>query len=460
MDWPVVLGLASIFVLVLANGFFVATEFSIVAVRKSRLDQLVEEGRMGATAARDVVTHLDSYIAATQFGITLASLALGWIGEPALAQVLEPLFAPLSGRLALITAHGVSIGVAFAFITGLHIVIGELAPKGLALQRPEMTALWVAQPIRLFHVVFRWPISALNTVGGAALRIFGLEPASGREMVHSVEELRLLVTGMQQAGVVDATEARIARRAFAFGELTAGAVMTPRIDIEAVAVTSTLEELMVRAESTRYSRWPVFEGSLDNVIGIMHVRDLFKHRRERADAFVLRACMRVPLLVPEQKYAGELLEEMRSKRRHIAVVIDEYGGTAGLVTHDNLLAALVGPIDSRPPIDAASAQERLEPDGSLLLDGFTRVDEFLEVAGLRLDDDETEGVESLGGLIAAVLGRFPEVGEIVTIGGRRVRVEKRDGLRVETVRLLPMTSATDAPASGDVAGRSVHSVES
>jgi CBS domain containing-hemolysin-like protein len=204
---------------------------------------------------------------------------------------------------------------------------------------------------------------------------------------------------------------------------------------------------MVRAESTRYSRCPVYDGSFDNVVGIMHVRDLFKHRHERSDAFVLRASMRAPLLVPEQKYAAELLEEMRAKRRHIAVVIDEYGGTAGLVTHDDLLAALVGPIDSRPPIDAASAQERLDPDGSLLLDGFTRVDEFLEVAGLRLDDDETEGVESLGGLISAVLGRFPETGETVVIGNRVVRVEKRDGVRVETVRLLPRVAAPAASAS-------------
>ena len=358
------------------------------------------------------------------------------------------------------TAHGVAIGIAFAFITGLHIVMGELAPKGLALQRPESTALWVAQPIRLFHVIFKWPITALNTVGNAVLKLASLQAAAGHEMVHSVEELRLLVTGMQRAGVVDATEARIARRAFAFGELTAGAVMTPRIDIEAVPDSSTLEELMVRAESTRYSRWPVYDGSLDNVVGIMHVRDLFKHRHERSDVFVLRACMRVPLLVPEQKHAAELLEEMRAKRRHIAVVIDEYGGTAGLITHDDLLAALVGPIDSRPPIDAASAQERLEPDGSLLLDGFTRVDEFLEVAGLRLDEDETEGVETLGGLIAAVLGRFPEVGETVAIGNRAVRVEKRDSMRVGAVRLLPRAAARVASPTDDSARRSTQSTES
>src|SRR5215203_2338376 len=260
-------GLVAVFVLVLANGFFVATEFAIVAVRRSRLEQLVDEGRAGASAAKVVVGHLDAYIAATQFGITLASLALGWIGEPALAHLLEPAFVVLAGDFAPAAAHGVAIGVAFALITGLHIVIGELAPKGLALERPEMTTLWVARPIQVFHAIFKWPISALNAVGNGTLKLFGLAPASGHEMVHSVEELRLLVTGMQEAGVVDAAEARIARRAFGFGELTAGSLMTPRTEIEAVPVIATLEELLRIAETTRRHRLPVYEGSLDHVLG-------------------------------------------------------------------------------------------------------------------------------------------------------------------------------------------------
>jgi putative hemolysin len=437
MEWAATLGLASIFVLVLANGFFVATEFAIVAVRRSRLEQLVTEKRAGAAAAQDVVAHLDSYIAATQFGITLASLALGWIGEPALAHVLEPLFVPVLGGFGPAAAHAVAIGVAFALITGLHIVLGELAPKGLALQRPENTSLWVAQPIRIFHALFKWPITALNAVGNGTLRLFGLEATSGHEMVHSVEELRMLVTGMQEAGVVDATEARIARRAFAFGELTAGALMTPRTEVDAVSLKTRLDELLAKAESTRHSRLPVYDKSLDDVVGILRVRDLFKHRNDRPDAFDFRRLLHAPLVVPEQKYAAEVLEDLRAKGRHMAIVIDEYGGTAGLITLDNLLEALVGPIDSRGAIDGTSAEQHLERDGSLVLDGFMRVDEFLEVAGVRLDDETIASVETLGGLITAFLGRFPEVGEEVTIGGRTLRVEARDGMRVATVRLLP-----------------------
>src|SRR5215212_8506565 len=432
MDFAAMLGLVSVFVLVLANGFFVATEFAIVAVRRSRLDQLVEEGRPGAHAARTVVAHLDAYIAATQFGITLASLALGWIGEPALAHLIEPPLAYVVGGFAPAAAHGIAIGVAFALITALHIVMGELAPKGLALQSPEITTLWVARPIQIFHAIFKWPVTALNAVGNGTLRLFGLKPASGHEMVHSAE-------------------ARIARRAFVFGELTASSLMTPRTEIEAVPVTSTVEELLRKAETTRRNRLPVYEGSLDNVIGILYVRELFKHRHTPPDVFALRSLIRPPMLVPETKYATELLEDMRTQHCHMAVVGDEYGGTAGLVTLRDLLEALVGRIDDVPSHELShSIAESPETDGAMLLNGLMRVEEFEEATGIRLDDESHERVDTLGGLFTAVLGRFPEIGEEITVNGRTLRVEPRDGLRVATVRLLPPPT----PLRGDTPTRS------
>jgi putative hemolysin len=438
MELSASLGIFAVFILVLANGFFVATEFAIVAVRRSRLEQLVLEGRAGAVAAKAIVTQLDSYIAATQFGITLASLALGWIGEPALARLLEPSFQTVVAGFAPAAAHGVAIGVAFAIITGLHIILGELAPKGLALQRPELTTLWVARPIQVFHAIFKWPITALNAVGNGALKMFGLEPASGHEMVHSVEELRLLVTGMQKAGVVDPAEARIAQRAFAFGDLAAGELMTPRTELEAVPVTIRVEELFRLAETTRFSRLPVYEGSLDHVVGVVHVRQLFKYHNAPSALFSLRTLLQTPLLVPETKYAAELLEEMRVQRCHVAIVVDEYGGTAGMVTLRDLLEALVGRIEDGPAFagDVPISDGRLEADGSMLLDGLLRVAEFEELAGVRLTDVLHENVDTIGGLIPALLGRFPDVGEELTIAGRRLRVETRDGLRVATVRLL------------------------
>jgi len=457
MEVPAAAGLISILVLVLANGFFVATEFAIVAVRRSRLEELVDEGRAGAVAAQTVVGQLDSYIAATQFGITLASLALGWIGEPALAHLIEPSLASLVGGFAPAAAHGTAIGIAFAFITGLHIVIGELAPKGLALQSPEITTLWVARPIQVFHAVFKWPISALNAVGNGTLGLFGFAPARGHEMVHSVEELRLLLTGMQQAGVVDVAEAQIARRAFAFGDLRAASLMTPRTEIDAVPVTSTLDALWKVVETTNRTRLPVYEGSVDRIVGILHVRQLFKYRSAPPGTFDIRSLIVPPLLTPETKYAAELLDDMRVNRCHTAVVVDEYGGTAGMVTLRDLLEALVGRIDD---ITAADKEKRAtvdgvaEADGSLLMDGLMRIEEFEEAAGIRLADDAHVGIDTLSGLLTAILGRFPRVGEHITVQDRTLRVEALDGLRVSSVRLLPErdSRAADEGAASDRAG--------
>jgi putative hemolysin len=455
MDVPPTLGLMAVLVLVLANGFFVATEFAIVAVRRSRLEELAQQGRVGAAAALAVVAHLDAYIAATQFGITLASLALGWVGEPALAHLVEPTFAVVLGTFAPAAAHGVAIGVAFAVITALHIVLGELAPKGLALQKPESTTLWVARPIQLFHALFKWPITALNAIGNGTLRIFGLAAASGHEMVHSVEELRLLVTGMQKAGVVDRSEARIAHRAFAFGELTASALMTPRTEVEAVSITTTINDLLKLAKTTPHSRLPVFEHSLDNILGILYVRELFKYCNTSADGFALKSLMQPPLIVPETNYATDLLEEMRTARCQIAVVVDEYGGTAGIVTLMDLLESLVGPVEDGPRADAATVTDgHVEADGSVLLDGLMRVEEFEETANMRLDDQSREEVDTLGGLIVAMLGRVPKVGDEVTIGVRRLRVEALDGLRVATLRVFPNPDSSPASvrSSGTVQG--------
>jgi CBS domain containing-hemolysin-like protein len=326
MDLYSAVGLLAVIVLVLANGFFVATEFAIVAVRRSRLEQLVQEGQVAAGVAKHIVDHLDAYIAACQLGITMASLALGWLGEPALAHLLEPPFAYVLGRFAPAAAHTVAIGVAFALISALHIVAGELAPKGLALQRPEQTTLWVARPLQLFYVVFRWPITALNAVGNGVLRLLGLRPSTGHEMVHTVEELELLVKASRRAGMVEESEARIARRAFQFADLTAAGLMTPRTELEAVPVGIDLEELLARVADTQRGRLLVYDGSLDNILGVIRVRDLLPLARQPRERFDLRALIRPVLTVPEGRRADDLLEDMQQAGRHLAVVVDEYGG--------------------------------------------------------------------------------------------------------------------------------------
>ncbi|MGH2352141.1 MAG: hemolysin family protein, partial [Chloroflexota bacterium] len=364
----------------------------------------------------------------------------GWVGEPALAHLMEPPLETLVGQFAPTAAHGVAIGISFFLITALHIVIGELAPKGLALQRPEGTTLWVARPMQLFELVFRWPIALLNGVGNGVLRVFGLQPASGHEMVHSVEELRLLVTATQQAGVVEESEARIASRAFSLGDRTAAALMTPRTEVDAVPASISLPDLITRVGESPHSRLPVYEGSLDNVVGVLHVHDLFQALSNPPEPFDLRPLLRPAMVVPESKPADTLLEEMRATRQQFAVVIEEYGGTAGIITLENLLEALVGPIEEEPPMNGAVEPRPSaipEPDGSILFDGLMHLDEWEEAANLRLDEADRGAAETLGGLVMARLGRIPDVGDVVRVDSRILRVEALDGKRVAAVRLLP-----------------------
>jgi CBS domain containing-hemolysin-like protein len=432
----------AVIVLVLANGFFVSAEFAIVAVRRSRLQQLAEEGRRGAKAAREVVRHLDRYIAACQLGITMASLALGWIGEPALARHLEPLLLPIAGRFAWASAHGIAVGAAFTVITALHIVLGELAPKGLALQHPEGTTLWVSRPLHWFYNVFRWPIGVLNAVGNAVLRMFGMRPASGEELVHSAEELDLLLQASEQAGEVEPAEARIASRAFQFADITAGELLTPRTEVEAVPVASTLPDLLARAREVRHSRLPVYEDSLDHILGVLYLRDLFRFLGPDHPRFDVRAVLRPALTVPTTKRADALLDEMRAARQELAVVVDEYGGTAGVVTLHDLLEGLVGRIDEEPPVPGERATPlAAAPDGSQLFDGLTRLRDFEDATGIEVPEEDRQAADTLGGLIMLRLGRLPRAGDEVELGGRRLRVERLRRHRVAEARLLPPQAA-------------------
>jgi putative hemolysin len=441
MDSPAV-GLLAVLALVAVNGFFVAAEFAIVAVRRSRLERLVSLGRPSAQAALHVVDHLDTAIAACQLGITMASLALGWIGEPAISSIVEPPLEAIVGPLAHDAAQVISAAASFIVITSLHIVIGELAPKGLALQRTENTVLLVARPLRLFETIFSWPIAVLNGVGNGLLHLFGLRPAAGHELVHSVEEVRVLVAGMQQAGVVEVAEARIASRAFAFGKLTAAELMTPRVAVEAASITISVRDVLQRAKLARHSRLLVFDQSLDDIVGVLHVRDLFVLIDEPRDRPLPRDLVRPVLITPASRHAHELLDELRASRRQLAVVIDEFGGTAGVVTIEDLVEALVGRIeDELPPAGEPPSQRILgqrESDGSVLLDGRTRLQEFEDLTGRPVDAQVKAEVDTLAGLIMALLGHLPAEDETIVLGdGRALRVERLEGRRVATVRLLP-----------------------
>jgi CBS domain containing-hemolysin-like protein len=418
--------LALVLALVLANGFFVAAEFSIVTVRKTRVDQLIAEGQMGARAVRRAVTDPDGYIAATQLGITMASLGLGWIGEPALAALIEPVFGIMPVQMAQVSAHAVSVAVAFAIVTALHIVLGELAPKTIALERAEATALLVVKPTEIFMRVFSPFIRLLNGAGRAVVNMLGLHSRGGHALVHSEEELKMLVTASQEAGVLEEGEEQMLHRVFGFADLTAGQIMVPRTELVAIAIGTPREALIDQVANAQHTRLPVYEKDLDHIAGMLHVIDLVKALARPDAAIDVAALARETLTVPETLNASDLLAEMRRRRVREALVIDEYGGTAGLVTFESLMERIGG------EFEMGAARIAVRPDGSADIDGLALVTDIDAQFGLHIDEEE---YSTLGGYVLGRLGRQPRVGDTVEVEGRRMRVDALDGLRVARVWL-------------------------
>ncbi len=435
MDSPVLdvsIRLLAVLALVLANGWFVAAEFAIISVRKTRIDQLLAEGSRMARPVRRALENPDQFIAATQLGITMASLGLGWIGEPALAALIDPLMAGLPGPLSETTSHTISFAIAFSIITALHIVLGELAPKTVALQYPEQVSLVVAKPTELFLRVFRPFIQALNAMGWAVVRMFGMKAASGHGGVHSEEELKMLVTASQQAGVLEEDEEQMLHRVFHFAEFTAAEMMVPRTEMTAVPVDAPMSEVVDKVWRGRHTSLPVYRGELDDIVGIMLVPDLVRALASPPANFSVAAIAREALTVPETMKADELLRQMRRHRTHQAIVIDEYGGTAGLVTFERVMERIVGELGGDFGTGASTPIRQL-PDGSAAVDGLALVTDINEQFGLEIDE---ETYTTLGGYMLGRLGRRPKIGDVIEVGGRTLRVEAVDGLRVSRVRII------------------------
>lgn len=431
-ELPPALGLLAIIFLVLLNGFFVATEFALVAVRRSRIEQLVAEGHRTAPAVRNALEHLDTYIAATQLGITMASLALGFIGEPALAHLIDPLLAAvLPAEWALAGAHALAVTISFIIITALHIVLGELAPKGIALQKPEATALIVTIPTALFLRVFKPFIFVLNGTGNLVLRLFGFRAGGEEHNVHSVEELRYLVRSSREAGVLESAEEEIVGRALTIGDLAAHNVMVPRTEMQAVPSDITREDLFELAGRAHHVRFPVYEGSTDNIVGIVHVTDVLAWDHAHPDEpFLVSAVLRPPLFVPESVRVDGLLSQMRAARSHTAIVVDEFGGVAGLITLQDIIERIVGDI---PEMDENAAPDiELLADGRVRIDGLTPLIDLEAHFGFKPGDVEADTV---GGYVLERLGRVPTVGEELDLGEYTLHVAEMDGQRVAEVVL-------------------------
>jgi len=426
---PIIGGLASIVLLVLANAFFVAAEFALVGARRTRLEEMIRAGDRKAILARRALQSLDRYISATQLGITLASLGLGWVGEPALAHLIEGLFRALPDRIEALATHTVAVAIAFSVISALHIILGELVPKGLALLFPEKISAWVAAPLIGFAWVMTIPIGFLNGTANRLLRLFGVEAPSEKERLHSPEEIRMLVEQSQVGGSMLDQDARMLEGVFEFSEKTAEEVMTPRTQV--VALRSDLSAAAaadVVAEAGR-SRYPVYAGSLDEIIGVVHAKDILAALR-RDPTVSLETLIRPPLLVPGTREVEDVLTDMKRLKSHMAVVLDEYGGTAGLVTMEDLLEEIVGEIQDE--YDRAEKAPPAEPDPARLPGELTIAD-FNAEHDLELDDTD---YTTVGGWVFGQLGRLPRVGDKVAAGPLTFEVAEMEGRRVKSLRVV------------------------
>jgi CBS domain containing-hemolysin-like protein len=429
--------LAGVLALVFANGLFVAAEFAIVTVRKTRIDQLIAEGSRSARAVRRAISEPTSYIAATQLGITMASLGLGWVGEPAIAVVLQPLFSSLPVAIAEATAHSIAVAIAFALITALHITLGELTPKTIALARAETTALLLVKPTELFMKAF-WPfIHLLNGMGRFVTGLLGVRAAEGFAMVHSEEELKMLVTASQEAGVLEEQEEQMLHRVFDFADLKAGQAMVPRTELITIAGDASGDALVEQIGRGGYAMFPVYKTDMDNVVGILHAIDVIKAMAAGRKNVTAADIAREALTVPETMPADDLLAAFRRRGVREALVIDEYGGTAGLVTFEWLMELIVGNVGT-----GGAGKISVAPDGSAEIDGLTLVPDINEQFGLHIDEDT---FTTIGGYLMGRIGRRAHVGEAIEVEGRIMRVVAIDGLRVSRVWLSTPSQAPKEP---------------
>jgi CBS domain containing-hemolysin-like protein len=419
------LGVTLALFFVFLNGFFVAAEFALVKVRGTQLDPLVAAGNRKAKVARHMVTHLDAYLSATQLGITLASLALGWIGEPAFGHLVEPLVARIPGASEA-TTRAAGLLTAFLVITILHIVLGELAPKSFAIRKPKVSSLMAAYPLYFFYKLTFPAIWVLNHAANAFLKIFGVEPVSEHEMGHSEEEVRLLLASSAATDVSE-EKRELLDNVFELSHRTARQVMVPRGEVVSLSTEDSLEENLKLARESGHTRFPLCEGGLDQVVGLVHIKDLFRVTPAEADLEAVRRDM--PFL-PETLTLDRLLARLRHEKVHMAAVLDEYGGVSGIVTLENVIEEIVGPIqdefDAERPEIIQRAENLYEISGAMLIKDLE--DELdLEVSHRNED--------TIAGVVLSALGRRARLGDETQVGPLTLRVVEVDGNRIQTLRV-------------------------
>jgi putative hemolysin len=418
-------GIVAIVILVFTNGFFVAAEFSLVTVRRSRVAELVADGQMNASALQRAINHLDSYIAATQLGVTICSLALGWIGESALAHLIEPYLSVLPGALAIASAHAAAVAVAFIAITALLVVLGELVPKNLALQRSEGMALWIVRPLALFLFLFRPAIIILNGLGRLVLKAAGLRPGAAAVSLHSPEELKLLVQASQEGGILHQAQHEVVVRALNIGERPIADIMTPRPEVEWIDTNDGREEILRVIRECRHQQLLAGRGRIDEPLGVVSKKDLLDQVLD-GQALDPMVVVREPLVVLESTPTFKVLERFKQSPVRLAIVVDEYGSLQGIVTQTDLLEAIAGDL---PDAEGEEPDIIEREDGSLLIDGMMPAHNAFDRLGVKMRPEEGD-FHTIAGFALFRLGHLPEPGEGFTCEGWRFEIAGMDGLRI------------------------------
>jgi CBS domain containing-hemolysin-like protein len=417
------------FFLVFLNGFFVAAEFAIVKVRTSQLELKAQTGNRKATLARHITSHLDGYLAATQLGITLASLGLGWIGEPVVSKIILKVMSSLGISISPDLAHDIALPIAFGVITILHIVFGELAPKSIAIQRSEKTTLYLAYPLHFFYLLFKPFIWVLNGIANFLLKSVGISSIHGSEM-HSSDELKYIVRQGRESGAIEESDYDIIKNAFDFSERTAKQVMVPRTQVLAIDLNDFNDETIEKIIEENYSRIPCYEDNLDNVVGMMYLKDLLLKLRKN-EAAVIRELMRPVMTVPETKRIGQLLKDFQVKHQQMAIVVNEYGATIGIITMEDILEELVGEIqdefDKEAPIVEMTGDKIYTAIASASIDDINKL--------LPHEISNDGDFNTLAGCLILKFGRIPITNEKIIFDGYEFTILKKSKNSIQLVQL-------------------------
>ncbi len=418
--------------LLFVNGFFVAAEFSLVKVRKTRLEQLCNEGNRNAKKALKLVNDVNKMLAAAQLGVTIASIALGWVAEATIVQLIEPVIRFITGAGNALTAHVIAVPISFVLVTYFHVLLGEQLPKCLSLRHPETTALLVSTPMDMFITIFK-PFVLLLEISGNKILSACHANSEDASLVHSTEELDMLVDASYNEGVLNETEAEMLHNMFKFSDLMAKQVMIPRTDMVCIPNDISYEDLNKTALENQYTRYPVYEENIDKILGFIHVKDLYKMAMTK-DNYSIKKLIRPLMLVPETMTLDNMIIEFKKRHCQIAVVIDEFGGTSGLITLEDVLEEIIGDVQDEFDEDA-EADIREIGENTYIANAMMRIDELVKFFDLKESLFEEDDVDTIAGLVVKLLGRIANVGDTVSFNGLTFTVTEIDGARVTKLQI-------------------------